>query len=128
MGSLAEMCPVTCTWNTLIVNAIGVLGPNISEEAVGRVGRSIGELMKVTTKFDKHNGILPVSEKLSKRAADKDLERLLKQLHDSRVFRYKKGRRHKHFKKFTTNLARTINSAELKELMDMCLQKLIDQL
>jgi len=33
-------------------NATGVLGPNISDEAVGCVGRGIGELLKVNTQFD----------------------------------------------------------------------------
>jgi len=56
-------------------NAIEVL-----DEAVGRVGRSIGELLKVTTQFDHHNGVPLVSERHSKRAADMDLERLLKQI------------------------------------------------
>ena len=69
-------------------NAIGALGSNILDEAVGRVGRSIGELLKVTTQFDQHNGVPPVSERHSKRAADMDLERLLKQIHEeSSVFK-----------------------------------------
>ena len=46
-------------------NAIGVLGSNILDEAVGRVGRSIGELLKVTTQFEQQNGVPPVSERYS---------------------------------------------------------------
>ncbi len=48
--------------------AIGILGSNISDETVGRVGRSIGELMKVTTQYDREHGVPPVSEKHSKRS------------------------------------------------------------
>ena len=67
-------------------NAIGALGSNILDEAVGSGGRGIGELLKVTTQCDQHNGVPPVSERHSKRAADMDLERLLKQIHEESCF------------------------------------------
>ena len=40
------------------------------------------EHWRVTTQFDQHNGVPLVSERYSKRAADMDLERLLKQIHE----------------------------------------------
>ncbi len=73
-------------------NAVGALGPNIFDETVGRIGRSIGGLMKVSKQFDQQNGVPPVTEMHSKRSAAKDLERLLKQLNkDSQVFESRKG-------------------------------------
>ena len=37
--------------------AMGSLGSNIGEKAVGRIGRSIGEVMKVTQNFDSVNKV-----------------------------------------------------------------------
>ncbi len=82
--------------------AIGILGSNISDETVGRIGRSIGELMKITTQYDREHGVPRVYEKHSKRSTAKNLDRLFKQLHDeSKVFCYRKGWQHLLFKKFS---------------------------
>ncbi len=100
---------------------------NIFDETVGRIGRSIGGLMKVSKQCDQQNGVPPVTEMHLKCSAAKDLERLLKQLNkDSQVFESRKGRRHKHFKKFKMNIACKLNSAELKQWMNEKIHKIVE--
>ncbi len=107
-------------------NAIGHLGPNIGDRSVSRVGKSIGELTKVTAQFDEVNKVPAVSEKHSKRSAASDLEKMLKHLHeDSRVFQTEEGRQHNQYPAFQTNMTRGVDRTDLNVWMNERFQELV---
>lgn len=107
-------------------NAIGLLGPNIGDRLVSRIGKSIGELMKITGQFDKVNELPPVTEKHSKRSTATDLEKLLRQVHEeSQVFNFTSKRRHKKFPRFQSNITRSLDNKNFKDWMKEQLEKLV---
>lgn len=113
--------------NRTCKNAIGLLGPNVSREgAISRVGKSVGQLSKVTASFDKTNGVSGESGKRSRRTVAKDVDKLLKQVHhDSHVFKATKGRYHTRFRNFKRNAFRGLKSKDLTDWMNMRLKKLV---
>lgn len=99
-------------------NAITGLGSNITEEAVKRVGKSIGETVKIMRNFDKVNKIKVPSSRHSKRSCAKDMNLLIKQLHeDSCVFKKVPGRSHRYFTNFKANPMRGLKSAHINSWM-----------
>ena len=107
-------------------NAIGSLGPNIGERSGSRIGKSIGELTKITGQFDQVNGLPPVTEKHSKRSTAANVEKLIKQVHEeSQVFQFTSKRQHKKFPRFQSNITRSLDNKHLKEWMKEQLQKLV---
>ena len=108
--------------------AMGSLGPNVSSvESVARIGRSIGELMKVTTQYDSSNGLKPESGKHSKRSAAADLSKILEQLESSHVFQYVPDRKHMHFPKFGVNCTRQLDRQKLQVWMNSQLRELFEE-
>ena len=62
-------------------------GSNITDEAVKRIGRSIGQTVPILRNFDMINSVKEPSDRHSKRTTAKDKEILVKQLHeDTKVF------------------------------------------
>ena len=55
------------------------LGSNITDNAVKRVGKSIGEIIKIINHFDKDNNIKKLSRRHSKRTKKKDMDAIVKQ-------------------------------------------------
>lgn len=95
--------------------AIGSLGPNISSvNAVARIGKSVGELLKVAGQYDTIAGINPESGKHAKRSAAADLDKILKQFEESHVFLSEPGRKHDHFPNFVVNPTRQLNQKKLQ--------------
>ncbi len=95
-------------------NAIGHFGPNISERSVNRVGKSIGELTKVTVQFDEVNKVPAVSEKNPLKALGcSRLVKVLKHLHkDSRVFQTEEGIQHNQYPGFQTSMTRGLDNTD----------------
>lgn len=52
--------------NRACKNPMGTLGPNANEESVNRIGKSIGETMKITNQYDRVNSIPQESGKHSR--------------------------------------------------------------
>ncbi len=102
------------------------LGSNITDKAVKRVGKSIGQTVKILKRFDEANAIKEPSSRRSKRSCQKDMQIMLKQLHEtSRVFTKVAGRAHLNFPKFLANVPRTISIPELTQWMGERLQKIV---
>ena len=74
--------------------AIAGLGANITDKAVQRVGRCLGEMVNVTDNYDREHGICPDS---GRHSSAKDLEKLVDQLvHTSNVMNiFLKGSTHR---------------------------------
>ena len=71
------------------------LGSNITDNAVKRVGKSIGEIIKNIGHFDKDSNIKKLSGRHSKRTKKKDMDAIVKQLSEvSGVFSIIEGRTH----------------------------------
>lgn len=60
---------------------MGTLGSNIGEKSVSRIGKSIGELMEVTHQFDSVNRVRVDSGHHPRRSVEKDMKKILAQLH-----------------------------------------------
>ena len=107
-------------------NAIGLLGPNIGDRSVSRIGKSIGKLMKITGQFDKVNELPPVTKKHSKRSTATDIEKHLRQVHEeSQVFNFTSKRQHKKFPRFQSNITRSLDNKYFKDWMNEQLEKLL---
>ena len=80
------------------------IGSNITEEAVKRVGKSIGHTIDIISNFNRINSIKEPSHRHSKLSKELDMKILLKQLHkDSSVFSTVPKRTHISFPKFEAN-------------------------
>ena len=102
------------------------LGSNITDNAVKRVGKSIGEIIKIIDHFDKDNNIKKLSGRHSKRTKKKDMDAIVKQLSEvSGVFSIKEGRTHRYFKNFKNNSMQTLSMENLKTWMDGQLERLL---
>ena len=97
--------------------AMGSLGSNIGEKAVGRIGRSIGEVMKVTQNFDSVNKVREESGHHPRRTVQLDMEKLLAQLQDDDVYGHVRGRKHSKFKKIQANMTRKLLVSTLSKWM-----------
>ena len=110
-------------------NCIAGLGANITEEAVKRTGKSIGPTVTAISNFDMVNGIKKSSINHSKHSCLKDIDILVKQLHDSSaVFNTVPGRKHRSFKKYKANCIKNITVPELSVWMNKQWSKIIASL
>ena len=77
--------------------SISGLGANVTDNSIQRVGRCIGRLTSIMQQFDEVNGIKRESGYHTCQSTNVDLQKLLKQLHQSQVFVHKTGRIHRTF-------------------------------
>jgi len=106
-------------------NSLMGLGSNITDEAVRRVGKTIGHTVHILKNFDKVNEIKEPSGRHGKRSCEKDMQILLKQLCDkSCVFATIPGRKHRCFPKFQSNIEQSIPHATLTDWMHEQLKKI----
>lgn len=112
--------------NRMAKDSLRGLGSNITDEAVRRIGKCIGEIVDVVKQFDEVNQLKEPSTRHSKKAKKKDLEAVVKQLHQvSDVFCVCEGRAHKNFSHFKNNSMRSISMKELQVWMKEQLRKLL---
>lgn len=93
--------------------ALSGLGANITDHAVHRVGLCIGRMVTVLKHYDEVNDVGTVSGAHTCRSTKVDLEKMLKQLTDVKVFDVHPGRFHSTFPKFTSNLIHKLSNVEL---------------
>lgn len=105
--------------------AIAGMGSNVTDAAIVRVGKAIGPLSETMTSFDKHYKVPSDSGKHSTRSSKKDLDEIVKQLSNSKVFTRSAGRVHKNFPKHKTNVMSSIDMNKFKKWMNKRLQKLL---
>lgn len=79
--------------------SLGSLGPNVTNNAVDRIGRCVGEIVKATANYDMNNKVTSTSGEHSIQSTMKDMDKLLEQLNKNSIFVYQKGRSHKQFEK-----------------------------
>ena len=109
-------------------NCIAGLGANITEEAVERIGKSIGPSITVLRNFDSVTGIKKASTSHSKHSSLKDVDILVQQLHEtSTVFNSVPGRKHRSFEKYKANM-QCITVPELSEWMSKQWDKIMASL
>ena len=103
--------------------AMGTLGSNINEDSVRRIGKSIGELIKIKKQFDVENSVPQESGKRSRRSVTADMKKLLSQLSGTKVFDDISGRKHGQFKKFQVNPTRKLTSHKLEKWLKKQVKK-----
>ena len=106
-------------------SAIAGLGANVTEGAVKRVGKCLGEMMKVCTNFDEKTGVRHESGHHTTRSKQKDRDKLIQQLIQSKVFEKHVGRKHRSFPKFKQNVMHKLKREKLQNWMDEKLQRQI---
>ena len=106
--------------NKVCKTAIRHTGANICNDTVRRVGNGIGEMDKVMKNFDYVHQLSSKSGKHSSRSAHTDLQRLLKQLHESRVFHCISGWKHTKFSKIVCNSTTNNYRQGQFQVMDGC--------
>ena len=111
--------------NRVCKGAISGLGSNISDKAVVRVGKCLGEMEKITNHFDHENGIPSESGKHARKSEKEDCTKILEQLNKMKVFCPTPGRKHSNFPKFQANPARKLSRTDLKDWMKEQMKKLI---
>ena len=80
------------------------IGSNITDEAIKRLGKSIGHTAEILHNFDSINNIKEPSGRHSKLSTDLDMKLIRRQLHEeSSVFSEISGRAHRSFPKFEAN-------------------------
>lgn len=103
--------------------AMGSLGSNIGDTAVSRIGKSIGELMKVSQQFDAVNNLKEESGRHPRRTAQLDLEKMLTQLQTDNVFGYVRGRKHSQFKSIQVNMTKKLSRSAFSKWMKEQIKK-----
>ena len=88
--------------------SISGLGANMTDNSIQRVGRCIGRLTSIMQQFDEVNGIKRESGYHTCQSTNVDLQKLLKQLHQSQVFV---------LPKLTTNLIKKVSKTKLLHWM-----------
>ena len=95
--------------------AIGSLGSNIRcQDSVVRIGKSIGQLIRIINQYDDTNEVKGESGKHSTRSNLSDLSKIVNQLATSEAFQYIPGRKHVYFPKFSSNSTRQLNLSKLQ--------------
>ena len=103
--------------------AMGYLGSNIDNNSVTRIGKSIGELMKIKQQFDKVNDLKEESGRHRRRTVEGDMKKLLTELNAVKVFDHISGRKHSSFKKLQVNMTRKLSAKRLESWMQEQVEK-----
>lgn len=111
--------------NRLCKGCITGLGANISDKAVVRIGKCLGEMAKVISCYDSANGIPEESEKHARKSEKNDCEKILQHLNEMEVFSSIPGRKHIAFGTFRANPARNLTTKKLKKWMNKQMKKLL---
>ena len=88
------------------------------QQAVKRVGKCLGETIKVTRNFDSQSGVHCESGYHTTRSEEKDFGTLLKQLNRIEVFKEKEPRKHTSFSKMKPNLIMKLDMKDVGKWME----------
>lgn len=123
-------CNIACDLHMEHLNAsckfaIAGLGSNVTPQAILRIGRCIGPLVKVCNQFDNVFGLHSTTgEHEMPPSVSKDIAAVVKELtHKSSVFHYKKGRFHRSFKSVTGSVIGKLNKEQLTQWMNAKLKR-----
>lgn len=75
--------------NRIAKDAIGLLGSNMSEKAIQRIGRVMGTLSPVLDNFDCINNVVHTTSEQRKAKAQKDVMVVVSELNKARYFQQK---------------------------------------
>ena len=85
--------------NRIVKAAVHNQSSNLSPSSIIRAGRCTGSITNVIKQFDRVSQLHCQSSTHSDAKIGKDIDRIVKQLHNtSKVFQYVPGRQHPHFK------------------------------
>ena len=94
------------------------LGSNITDAAVTRIGKALGDVVQIVHQFDLASAIKELSSRHSKKSCKKDMEIILKQLHKtSKVFEKVPGRAHHTFPNLERNCMNSLDTSKLSQWM-----------
>lgn len=113
--------------NRVLKGAISGLGSNISDKAVLRMGKCLGQMDRITNHFDDVNCLPSESGKHARKSEKEDCNKILQVLNEMRVFHLTPGRKHANFPRFEANAAKKLSCEDLKKWMKEQVQKLILQ-
>lgn len=100
--------------NRELKESISGLGANITDRAIQRIGTSLRATREILARFDKINGIPPISGHHTVRSSAEDMRKLVKQLHqDTKVFAVIPGRHHSNFPKFRYSVFKRVSKRKL---------------
>ncbi len=114
--------------NKEVKTAIAGLGSNITDNSIQRIGKCIGELVKVTANYDGENRIPSESGRHFALGITGDLEKVVKELVTSKVLQQIPGRAHVAFKKHVPNPLRKLKPPDILDWMRTRFKKLPNQL
>ena len=107
-------------------SALSGLGSNITDTAVTRVGKCIGQLLPVMDQFDEVNNVALTSERHSRRSTQADMDKLIKVLHKEKcVFTHTSKHCHKNFKTIQRNMIRHSSVSDLNSWMKQQLDSIL---
>ena len=87
--------------NRICKTSMGHLGANKTDDAIVRCGKALGTMYRLLEKFDRDNSVSDVSGTHLKPSYKRDLNIILHELQESKVFKIIPGRVHTSFKKPT---------------------------
>ena len=110
--------------NRALKTAICRLGANIVPRAVERAGKCIGEVMSVLHNFDHVSGVKPTSSAHSAARVEKDLQKIVDELNNSKVF-LNQGKRSHTSSKVHGSIFNSIKKEDLMKWMKVKLYALM---
>ena len=110
--------------NRICKDAVSHLGANKTPKAVIRIGKVVGIVSSTLDHYDKVTGVDQGSGKHTRRSDRDDLNLVLKELRESKVFVYSKGRKHKKFQRIRCNMFNSINRAKFDSWINTNFTKL----
>ena len=110
--------------NRVCKEAVDHLGANKTPKAVKRIGKIVGIVSSTLDHYDKVTGIDHGSDRHTRRSDREDLNLVLKELLESKVFTFSKGRKHKAFPQIRCNIFNSINRAKFSSWIDTNFTKL----
>ena len=111
--------------NRLLKDAIRALGANKTPKAISRLGKCIAPLADILDMFDTLHNISSQTADHKIPKADKDMTRLVNELHSAGVFHNLPGRKHHSFSKFKNNPVLSLNNEEVNTWLKIQWTKLI---
>ena len=111
--------------NRLCKSSIAGLGSNVSDKAVLRIGKCLGEISKITESFDSENGVPPDSGEHARKSEQQDFDKIVGHLKEMEVFANISRRKHAAFPKFRANPTCALGQKKLKKWMKKQMHKLL---
>ena len=110
--------------NRICKEAVNHLGANKTPKAVTRIGKVVGVVSSTLDHYDEVTGVDHGSDRHTRRSDKDDLNLVLKELLNSKVFVYSKGRKHRTFPRIHCNMFNSINRAKLNSWISTNFTKL----